>query len=68
MNVVREKQEAKGKPLAKGNGCLSGECSSCSLSSTCGGKTLSSETEDPLVKKAVENLQAKQNTTEEVKA
>ena len=68
LERLNEVFEAKGKPLAKGNGCLSGECSSCSLSSTCGGKTLSSETEDPLVKKAVENLKAKQNTTEEVKA
>ena len=68
MNVVREKQAAKGKPLAKGNGCLTGECATCSLSSTCGGKTVSSEENDPLVKKAVENLKAKQNTTEEVKA
>ncbi len=68
MNVVREKQEAKGKPLTKGNGCLTGECATCSLSSTCGGKTVSSEENDPLVKKAVENLKAKQNTTEEVKA
>ncbi len=40
MNVVRAKQEAKGKPLsAAGNGCLSGECSGCALSATCSGKT-----------------------------
>ncbi len=68
MNVVREKQAAKGKPLASGNGCLTGECSSCSLSSTCKGKSEVSEEDDPLVKKAVENLKAKQTVNEEVKA
>ncbi|MCR5451183.1 MAG: electron transport complex subunit E [Lachnospiraceae bacterium] len=39
MNIVRAKQEAKGRPLPAKNGCLSGECSGCSLAATCQGKS-----------------------------
>lgn len=38
MNIVREKMEAKGKPLAAPSGCLSGDCASCSQSAMCTGK------------------------------
>jgi len=38
MNIVREKMEAKGKPLAAPSGCLSGDCASCSQSVMCTGK------------------------------
>ncbi len=38
MNIVREKMEAKGKPLAVPSGCLSGDCASCSQSAMCTGK------------------------------
>ncbi len=38
MNVVREKMEQKGKPLAAPSGCLSGDCASCSQSAMCTGK------------------------------
>ena len=38
MNVVREKMEQKGKPLAAPSGCLSGDCTSCSQSAMCTGK------------------------------
>ncbi len=37
MNVIREKQAQKGKPLAKATGCLAGECDSCGMGS-CTGK------------------------------
>ena len=39
MNVVREKMEKKGKPLAAPSGCLTGDCASCSQSSMCTGKS-----------------------------
>ncbi|MBP3451395.1 MAG: electron transport complex subunit E [Agathobacter sp.] len=29
MNIVRKKMDAKGKPLAKPSGCLTGDCASC---------------------------------------
>ena len=62
MNIVREKQEAKGKPLAPANGCLSGDCAGCNLASTCNGKSeLATESNDPNVAAAISNLQAKQN-------
>ena len=32
MNVIREKMEAKGTPLAEPSGCISGDCASCSQS------------------------------------
>lgn len=38
MNIVREKMEAKGKPLAAPSGCLTGDCASCSQSAMCTGK------------------------------
>ena len=40
MNVVRRNMEAKGKPLPAVQGCLGGDCSGCSLSSACTGKSL----------------------------
>ncbi|MCI8635601.1 MAG: electron transport complex subunit E [Eubacterium sp.] len=38
MNIVREKMEAKGKPLAAPSGCLTGNCANCSQSAMCTGK------------------------------
>lgn len=38
MNVVRKKADAKGKPLPAAEGCLAGDCASCSNGS-CGGKS-----------------------------
>lgn len=38
MNVVRDKMEKKGKPLAAPSGCLTGDCTSCSQSAMCTGK------------------------------
>lgn len=38
MNIVREKMEAKGKPLAAPSGCLTGNCAHCSQSAMCTGK------------------------------
>ena len=40
MNVVRRKMEAAGKPLPAVQGCLGGDCSGCTLSSACTGKSL----------------------------
>ena len=40
MNVVRRNMEAKGKPLPAVQGCLAGDCSGCTLSSACTGKSL----------------------------
>ena len=40
MNVVRRNMEAKGKPLPAVQGCLGGDCSGCTLSSACKGKSL----------------------------
>lgn len=39
MNIVRDKMEKRGTPLAKPSGCLSGDCASCSQSAMCTGKT-----------------------------
>ncbi len=39
MNVVRKKMEAKGKPLAAPQGCITGDCSGCSFSAGCTGKS-----------------------------
>ena len=39
MNVVREKMEAKGKPLAPAVGCLADGCEGCSFTSSCTGKS-----------------------------
>lgn len=41
MNIVRERMDAKGKPLAKPSGCITGDCASCGLSSACTGKSKS---------------------------
>ncbi len=38
MNVVRDKMEKKGKPLAAPSGCMTGDCASCSQSAMCTGK------------------------------
>lgn len=35
MNVVREKMEALGKPLAKPSGCLAGNCAGCPTAALC---------------------------------
>ncbi len=40
MNVVRRNMEAKGKPLPAVQGCLGGDCSGCTLSSACSGKSM----------------------------
>ncbi|MBE5915424.1 MAG: electron transport complex subunit E [Pseudobutyrivibrio ruminis] len=46
MNVVRRKMEEKGKPLPAVQGCLAGDCSGCTLSSACTGKSLVHPVED----------------------
>ena len=38
MNIVREKMEKKGKPLAAPSGCLTGDCAHCGQSAMCTGK------------------------------
>lgn len=35
MNIVREKMENRGTPLAKPAGCISGDCLNCEFSSSC---------------------------------
>ena len=40
MNIIRRRMEAKGKPLPAVQGCFAGDCSGCSLSSACTGKSL----------------------------
>lgn len=39
MNIIRAKMEAKGKPLAKPSGCITGDCASCGMSASCTGKS-----------------------------
>lgn len=39
MNIVRAKMEAKGKPLAKPSGCITGDCAQCGMSAACTGKS-----------------------------
>lgn len=39
MNIIRKKMEAKGKPLAKPAGCITGDCAHCGQSATCSGKS-----------------------------
>ena len=39
MNIIRKKMDAKGKPLAKPSGCLTGDCAQCGQSATCTGKS-----------------------------
>lgn len=46
MNVVRDKMEKKGKPLAAPSGCLTGDCASCSQSAMCTGKSENKKTEE----------------------
>ena len=46
MNVVRKKMEEKGKPLPAVQGCLAGDCSGCTLSSACTGKSLVHQVEE----------------------
>ena len=46
MNVVRRKMDEKGKPLPAVQGCLAGDCSGCTLSSACTGKSLIHPVED----------------------
>ena len=46
MNVVRRNMEAKGKPLPAVQGCLGGDCSGCSLSTACTGKSLVHKTDE----------------------
>ncbi|MEG1290931.1 MAG: electron transport complex subunit E, partial [Lachnospiraceae bacterium] len=46
MNIVREKMEKKGKPLAAPSGCITGDCASCSQSAMCTGKTAPAKTEE----------------------
>lgn len=63
MNIVREKMEAKGKPLAPAQGCMAtGECKGCALAATCHGMTTSTidwkKAEDERLAKA-EALRAK---------
>ena len=35
MNIIRKKMDAKGKPLAKPSGCLTGDCAHCGQSAAC---------------------------------
>ena len=46
MNVVRDKMEKKGKPLAEPSGCITGDCASCSQSAMCTGKSETKKTEE----------------------
>lgn len=46
MNVVRKKMDAKGKPLAAPQGCLTGECEGCAFSNGCTGKSQTPATEE----------------------
>lgn len=46
MNIVRDKMEKKGKPLAAPSGCLTGDCASCSQSAMCTGKSEAKKTEE----------------------
>ena len=43
VNVIRDKMEKKGKPLAAPSGCLSGDCASCTQSAMCTGKLSSAK-------------------------
>ena len=40
MNVIRKNAEAKGRPLPAVQGCMGGDCSGCTLSSACTGKSM----------------------------
>ena len=52
MNVIREKQEKKGKPLAKQQGCLADGCAACPSAGACG------------LKPGVSDVKATETTTE----
>ena len=43
MNIIRKKQNEKGKPLAEATGCLAGDCTGCQMSSSCTGKSAIAE-------------------------
>ena len=67
MNVIRRNMEAKGKPLPAVQGCFAGDCSGCSLSSACTGKSLVHHVEelppvDPkdVAKPTANNMETKQ--------
>jgi electron transport complex protein RnfE len=45
MNIIRNKMEQKGKPLAEPAGCLAGDCTHCGQSAMCTGKTNGTKTE-----------------------
>ena len=45
MNIVRDKMEAKGKPLAAPSGCLTGDCAGCNQSALCTGRKESGKSE-----------------------
>ncbi|MCR4695017.1 MAG: electron transport complex subunit E [Pseudobutyrivibrio sp.] len=54
MNIVRKKMEEKGKPLPPVQGCLAGDCRTCTLSSGCTGKaTITKEVLPPVNPKDV---------------
>ena len=38
MNIIRKKMDAKGTPLAKPSGCITGDCSGCAHSAFCNDK------------------------------
>ncbi len=44
MNIVRARMDAKGKPLAAPAGCITGDCSGCSQSALCTGRSASATT------------------------
>lgn len=50
MNIVRERMEAKGKPLAKPSGCMTGDCAGCGHAAVCGGKTTAEALEEAKTK------------------
>ncbi|MBP5325637.1 MAG: electron transport complex subunit E [Pseudobutyrivibrio sp.] len=67
MNVVRRKMEAAGKPLPAVQGCLSGDCSSCGLSSSCTGKSLVHNTPEEIPVDPKDVAKPTPNTDIEVK-
>ncbi len=50
MNIVRERMEAKGKPLAKPSGCMTGDCAGCGHAAVCCGKTTAEALEEAKTK------------------
>ena len=59
MNIIRDKMERKGKPLAKPSGCLTGDCAACSQSGVCSGKTGATDDATKLVQDAKKPADAK---------